>query len=636
MSQIWTSFTKGNEEHNKHLVFCNACGKSFKTSGSTGTLWNHMRTKHNISDGLSHDKPKKRLLEDDDDDNDNDLQNSSTPSIETADIYDNKSINTEVSCSPSTSTTEVSESGNIGLSMQPKITEMFFSPSVSIKRQEQITDSLVKFIAKDMLPLSTVDGVGFVEFMNKISPNYEIPSRFTIKRKIQGLYETEKHKVATEIQNIDSIALTTDCWTSKAMESYICVTAHGITKNWKIVNYIITTELMDERHTSINLKDKLVDIMKEWEIDTKTICIVHDNAVNIKNAVTAMAPNIKSRTCFAHSLQLCVNKGLEENEIKRILITASSIVSHFKHSTVAIKALQVAQKKLKMPEKKLIQSVKTRWNSIYAMVERLIESRQCVSIVLNDRNTTTRTTAISLELGESKWELLEQLVKVLKPFDLVTKVLSSATTPTISIVHPILKSIAQHYLTPNESDLHKIKILKETLSQEFKVRFFSQMHSDSIFLLNIASLLDPRYKNVFDDDSDILITLKDFIMHQLNYEDSSVNDSINQSNSMVSALDILFPQNENGEDVNQQNELEKYLKENCINKNACPLTWWAENGKRYPMISKLAKKYLCIPSTSTPSERAFSTAGNIITSKRNCLAGETAKWLIFLSHNAKL
>lgn len=513
---------------------------------------------------------------------------------------------------------------------------MFFSPSVSVKRQEQITDSLVKFIAKDMLPLSTVDGVGFVEFMNKILPNYEIPSRFTIKRRIQGLYETEKHKVATEIQNIDSIALTTDCWTSKAMESYISVTAHGITKNWKIVNYIITTELMDERHTSINLKDKLVDIMKEWEIDTKTICIVHDNAVNIKNAVTAMAPNIKSRTCFAHSLQLCVNKGLEENEIKQILITASSIVSHFKHSTVAIKALQVAQKKFKMPEKKLIQSVKTRWNSIYAMVERLIESRQCISIVLNDRNTTTRTTAISLELSESKWELLEQLVKVLKPFDLVTKVLSSATTPTISTVHPILKSIAQHYLTPNDSDLHKIKILKETLSQEFKARFFNQMHSDSIFLLNIASLLDPRYKNVFDDENDILITLKDFIMNQLNYEDSPVNDSINQPSSMVSALDILFPQNDSGEDINQQNELEKYLKENCINKNACPLTWWAENSKRYPMISKLAKKYLCIPSTSTPSERAFSTAGNIITSKRNCLAGETAKWLIFLSHNAKL
>jgi len=171
-----------------------------------------------------------RLLEEDDDNNEDDLQNSSKPSNETA---DNSSINTEVSCSPSTSTTEVSESGNIGLLLQPKITEMFFSPSVSVKRQEQITDSLVKFIAKDMLPLSTVDGVGFVELMKKVSPNYEIPIRFTIKRRIQGLYQTEKHKVATDIQSIDSIALTTDCWTSKAMESYISVTAHGITKDWK-------------------------------------------------------------------------------------------------------------------------------------------------------------------------------------------------------------------------------------------------------------------------------------------------------------------------------------------------------------------------------------------------------------------
>lgn len=40
--------------------------------------------------------------------------------------------------------------------------------------------------------------------------------------------------------------------------------------------------------------------MKEWEIDTKTVCIVHGNAVNIKNAVTAMAQNIKSRTCSKH------------------------------------------------------------------------------------------------------------------------------------------------------------------------------------------------------------------------------------------------------------------------------------------------------------------------------------------------
>lgn len=44
----------------------------------------------------------------------------------------------------------------------------------------------------------------------------------------------QKNKVTTEKQSIDSIAviaLTTNCWTSKVMESYIISeTAHGITK----------------------------------------------------------------------------------------------------------------------------------------------------------------------------------------------------------------------------------------------------------------------------------------------------------------------------------------------------------------------------------------------------------------------
>lgn len=71
---------------------------------------------------------------------------------------------------------------------QQKITDLLFSPSVTVKKQEVITESLVKCIAKDMLPLSTVDGVGFLELMRTVSPNYQVPCRNTIKRRILGLY----------------------------------------------------------------------------------------------------------------------------------------------------------------------------------------------------------------------------------------------------------------------------------------------------------------------------------------------------------------------------------------------------------------------------------------------------------------
>lgn len=50
--------------------------------------------------------------------------------------------------------------------------------------------------------------------------------------------------------------------------------------------------------------------------------------------------------------------------------------------------------------------------------------------------------------------------------------------------------------------------------------------------------------------------------------------------------------------------------------NDDPLAWWKVNSLMYPVLSRLARKWLGCVSTSVPSERAFSTAGNIVIAKR--------------------
>jgi hypothetical protein len=50
------------------------------------------------------------------------------------------------------------------------------------KRAKEITKSLMKFVIKDLRPLSIIEGKGFLEFMEIVIPEYIVPSKQTITR----------------------------------------------------------------------------------------------------------------------------------------------------------------------------------------------------------------------------------------------------------------------------------------------------------------------------------------------------------------------------------------------------------------------------------------------------------------------
>ena len=66
---------------------------------------------------------------------------------------------------------------------------------------------------------------------------------------------------------------------------------------------------------------------------------------------------------------------------------------------------------------------------------------------------------------------------------------------------------------------------------------------------------------------------------------------------------------------------------------ADPLIWWKQKQFQFPILSKLAIKYLCISATEAPSERIFSTASLLLSKFRNQMDPDLASRMVFIRNN---
>ena len=87
-----------------------------------------------------------------------------------------------------------------------------------------------------------------------------------------------------------------------------------------------------------------------------------------------------------------------QHPMKTVNGWANCLVVHCKNSMVSTKALEAKQQQMDSPKHRLIQLVKTRWNSIFEMVERLIEVRCPICGVLTDKKCTKLVDAQTLNL----------------------------------------------------------------------------------------------------------------------------------------------------------------------------------------------------------------------------------------------
>ncbi|KAJ8352218.1 hypothetical protein SKAU_G00236940 [Synaphobranchus kaupii] len=358
-------------------------------------------------------------------------------------------------------------------------------------RAKEITKCIAVFMAKDMRPFSVVENEGFRLLINTLEPKYHIPSRqYFSQTEIPALYKQTKEKVIQTLRQANSIAITTDGWTSRATESFITITAHVITDEWEMLSFVLQTRPLYEAHTGVHIAEILRSAVAEWELERAAcgIGVVTDNARNMDVAVreAGLAPHVK---CFAHTLNLASQAGLSVPRVHRLLGRVRRVVAFFHRSTTAAAVLTSNQKAMELPQHKLIIDVVTRWNSSLDMLERYLKHQSAVAATLLSpyvrRNAREIDTLDHADINDA-----EDIVKLLKPMKTATTVLSDEKTPTVSLIVP-LKHMIESSMAPNEEDSATVSAMKRAILDNLSNRY-----TDVYDWLLECTALDPRFRTL--------------------------------------------------------------------------------------------------------------------------------------------
>lgn len=504
--------------------------------------------------------------------------------------------------------------------------------------------------------------LGYANFNTDKSFNTEVSD-------IEKIYDRERMKLKDIMGRIPNrICLTSDLWTATTSEGYICLTAHFVDENWKLVSCVLNFCRMKPPHTGIALEAALFDCLKQWGIDKKIFSITLDNASANDNMKDHLKNHLRVQSnlmgngeffhvrCSAHILNLIVQEGLK---------VASEALYKIRESVKYIKSSDGRMVKFNdcvsdaglSVSTGLRLDVSTRWNTGYFMLESALQYRKAFEIFqVADRNFKHCP-------SDEEWERAERICEFLEPFYDITNLISGSNYPTANLY------FMQVWKVQCLLEKHKVsddKVIRD-MSLDMMVKFEKYWTNYSV-VLAFGAILDPRLKVKFlkycytkldalTAEAKLGNLMQKFKMLYEEYVKYFANQNISLSQSSYESISLSNPSrssqgnktkkskftsdlqdfkawSSNESNVPEKSEYDIYIAEEYMqvdeenSEEFDVLLYWKVNEKKYPVLSIMARDVLSIPITTVASESSFSIGGRVLTKYRSSTLPEHVQMLI--------
>lgn len=525
------------------------------------------------------------------------------------------------------------------------------------REQRERAESFVRYIVDNKLAPYQVEKESTKLFFNLLDPRFSIPCRKTIISKLLPTAVARlKQHVIEQLHSAYGISLTLDLWTEKR-QPYLVVNAHCTTKDHTYDTFCLTFERVPESHTAANL---LVRVL-----EATTAMIPHPH--KIVALTTNTTSNVKRLghdspwlwiPCVNHVFSLSVHDAIDSPAFTPAIVRARALATSFRDVQRLSMGLEARQALLHQHIKPLVLDVATRWNSLYLMLQRLVEQQSIIRVVLAETNDSGKN------LTTDEWALVEELLKILEPFYSATVLLSTQRHVCMSVVAPLIYSISS-VTSPTAS------ALSHDLSAAISRRLLPLLEPTSMF--RHACALDPRLKGhrLHDADAGVTHDVWHFIsvgaasyaavMPALDTPPGPADPPVVEgpapdpstpapaaatpaaqsasTKKRARCEELVFAGVERHAQVGVMPidaQLLSYRSQAAAPRDVDPLLWWKERARDLPTLHAYAMRILCIQPTEVAAERAFSWAGQFFDDGRASMSDQSLSDYMFIFSNDPL
>ena len=230
-----------------------------------------------------------------------------------------------------------------------------------------------------------------------------------------------------------------------------------------------------------------------------------------------------------------------------------------------------------------------------------------------------------LDLSAEEIYQLRELCTALEPLSSAMQDIGGESYCSISLAHPLLHKLSSKYLLATEADTPVVYDFKTAAMEDLKERYTDPGVKS---LLAAATALDPRFRDFqYIREREERAAAVSYAKEQLQlYAAQVTDDEVNDVTRDRARDDDDDGDDADGRADQQQLSMEQQIANyysSATSSSTDPMDYWRGSAVNHSRLSALAKHLLAIPGSSVPSERMFSTAGQIVTDQRSRLAPDS-------------